>query len=182
MTSSNRHGYGQFLSTRQDQEMEHIGKRIEALRLARGWSQSEAARQLEMTQPSLSDIESGKTKALKGITLAMLCRVFHTTAEYVYFGANGADDPELPLIESELVYMARVLTPDRRKTALDSIRGIFRGQPGSDRNDPFEGREPGDSQPADLEPTRTSRAKRLPAGFDPVGAAKAARKTEKQER
>lgn len=150
MDTSNRGAYGQFLSLGQHQEVQNMGKRIEALRLARGWSQSEAARQLEISQPSLSDIESGETKSLSGKTLAMVCRTFHTTAEYVYFGSASTDDPELPLIEAELIYMARVLTPDRRQTALDSIRGIFRGQPGSDRNDPFEGRQPGDSQPAEL--------------------------------
>ena len=121
-----------------------MGKRIEALRLARGWSQTFAAEQLNISQPSLSDIEKGVTKSLKGETVVMLCKVFHTTAEYIYYGGQ-ADDPELPLIEAELIYMARALTPDRRANALDSVRGIFRGQPGSDKNDPFSGAEPGDS-------------------------------------
>lgn len=145
MTTSNRGAYGQYLSTGQYPEMENIGKRIEALRIARGWSQTEAARQLGIKQPSLSDIEKGVTKTLRGETVAMLCKVFHTTAEYIYYGAGTADDPELPLIEAELIYMARTLTIDRRQSALDSIRGIFKGQPGSDKNDPFSGREPGDS-------------------------------------
>lgn len=130
--------------------MKNIGKRIEALRIARGWSQTEAARQLGIKQPSLSDIEKGVTKTLRGETVAMLCKVFHTTAEYIYYGSAGSNDPELPLVEAELIYMARSLTPDRRQTALDSIRGIFKGQPGADKNDPFSGREPGDSDLAPL--------------------------------
>lgn len=150
MADSNRGAYGQLLSTGHHQEMENIGKRIEALRIARGWSQTQAAKELGIKQPSLSDIEKGVTKTLRGETVANLCKVFHTTAEYIYYGSAGSNDPELPLVEAELIYMARSLTPDRRQTALDSIRGIFKGQPGSDKNDPFSGREPGDSGLAPL--------------------------------
>lgn len=158
MTDGNRGAYESFLSTWQDRKMENMGKRIEALRLSRGWSQTFAAKQLNISQPSLSDIEKGVTKSLKGETVVMLCRVFHTTAEYIYFGGK-ADDPELPLVEAELIYMARALTPDRRANALDSVRGIFRGQPGSDKNDPFSGREPGDSDFGSLGDDTMSRLK-----------------------
>lgn len=137
MFNGNRGAYGHFLSEVHYSEMEQMGKRIEALRMARGWSQTEAAKQLGIKQPSLSDIEKGVTKSLNGKTVAMLCRVFHTTAEYICFGSNSAGDPELPLVEAELIYMARALTPDRRQAVLDSVRGIFNGQPGVDRNNPY---------------------------------------------
>ena len=130
--------------------MENMGKRLKVLRLASGLSQTEAAKALNIAQPSLSALESGASKTLGGETLARACRVFHTTAEYIWFGSEASDDPELPLVEAELIYMARSMTPDRRQTALDSIRGIFKGQPGGGKNDPFAGREPGDSNLGEL--------------------------------
>lgn len=117
--------------------MENIGKRIEALRVARGWSQTEAAKQLQIKQPSLSDIEKGVTKTLRGETVANLCQVFHTTAEYIYYGSRNSDDQELPLVEGELIYILRKLSPERRQALLDSARGIFNGQAQSDRNNPY---------------------------------------------
>lgn len=119
-----------FLSVPEHQEMQHMGKRIEALRLARNWSQSEAARELGIKQPSLSLIESGTTKSINGKTMAMLCRVFQTTAEYVWFGEGVQPDAAQPALEAELVHMVRALSPEMRQVALSSVRGILNGQSG----------------------------------------------------
>ena len=128
-----------------------MGKRLRALRLASGLSQTEAAARLGIKQPSLSALESGDSKTLGGETLAMACKTFHTTAEYIWFGSQTTDDPELPLVEAELIYMARALPVKVRQTLLAAARGIYNGEAGNDKNNPFNGREPGDSQPADLD-------------------------------
>lgn len=117
--------------------MENIGGRVKALRMAQGWSQTEAATHLSIKQPSLADIESGKTKSLAGLTLATMCRVFHTTAEYLMFGTAPHEDPELPLIEAEMLYMLRGMSPERRSALLESARGMFNAQNKSDKNNPF---------------------------------------------
>lgn len=110
--------------------MSSIGSRIKALRKAHGLSQVEAAKRMQITQPSLSDIENGKTVELRGPTLAHICKAFHTTAEYVVFGTGESGDEEEPLIEAELLYMARRLDPVARAAMLHAARGIFNGASG----------------------------------------------------
>ena len=108
--------------------MDDIAKRIAALRARDGLSQTEAAERLGMAQPSLAQIETGVTKTLRGKTVAMLCRVYRTTAEFIVFGGEDSQNEELASLEAELLHMVRLLGPDQRKSALDSIRGIFNGQ------------------------------------------------------
>ena len=122
MTYINRPTYGSFLSARQDQKMENMGKRLKALRLASGLSQTEAAKALNIAQPSLSALESGASKTLGGETLARACRVFHTTAEYIWFGTEASDDPELPLVEAPRPLhhqRGRLVLPQRHRRARD---------------------------------------------------------------
>lgn len=149
----NRHAYQQYLSGGDHRKMENIGKRIEALRLARGWSQKQAATELHIAQPSLSAIESGESKSIKGATLARLCQVFHTTAEFVMFGAEQGDDAELALIEGEMLFMLRSLTPEKRQTVLESVRGIFNAQAKANMNNPYAASPP----PAAMKQSTTKR-------------------------
>ena len=58
-----------------------LGRRIAALREAKGLSQPALAKLIGIAQPSLSDIESGKTRSLKGNTLAGLIKHLDVTAE-----------------------------------------------------------------------------------------------------
>ena len=55
-----------------------LGKRIRALRLKRGWTQSEMAAYLDMNRGHLSDIERGKREA-GIITLQIIARGLNTS-------------------------------------------------------------------------------------------------------
>ena len=55
-----------------------LGKRIQALRLKRGWTQSEMAAYLDMNRGHLSDIERGKREA-GIITLQIIARGLDTS-------------------------------------------------------------------------------------------------------
>lgn len=128
MGFGNRHLYEKMLSTRHYQEMEKIADRLKRLWERNELSQTEAAKMLGMAQPSLSAIESGKTKTITGRTLALACKNFHTTAEHVFFGDPDIDDKTLAADLAEITHMYRALDAAARKSALDSIRGIFNGQ------------------------------------------------------
>ena len=51
--------------------MKKIGSQIKSARLARGLTQAELADALDVSQPCVSDIESGE----QGLTLPMMCRL-----------------------------------------------------------------------------------------------------------
>jgi len=62
--------------------------RLRALREAKGWSQSELARQAESTQPSINRLEAGGTDHPRN--LMQLARVLGTSPEYL---TGETDDP-----------------------------------------------------------------------------------------
>lgn len=133
--------------------MDTIGKRIHALRTARGWSQTEAAARLGIKQASLSQLETGVSKSLAGETLAKMCKEYHSTAEYIVFGLDGDGDPELPMLQAELLFMLRGLTPERRSALIDSARGMYNAQTAASKNNPFPNSvAPGQVRPRVTEP------------------------------
>ena len=125
MWDVHRHPYICFESIGQNRCMSTIGQRIEQLRVMRRLSQQELADEIGIKQPSMSDIVHDKTKTISGKTLAGLCRVLHTTPDYIMFGAGSdQDDQELVLIEAEILTLLRSTTPENRESALRSVRGI----------------------------------------------------------
>lgn len=56
----------------------HLGKRIQALRKARGWTQTDLAVHLDMNRGHISDIERGK-REVGIITLQVIARGLDTT-------------------------------------------------------------------------------------------------------
>lgn len=118
----------EFLSLAENQCMTAIGMRIVSLREALGMNQSELARQAKIRQPSLSDIENGVTKSLKGKTLKNLCDVLHTTPSYLLDDRAPVEDVDLPAMESELVFTVRNLHPERRIALLEYARFLLNQQ------------------------------------------------------
>lgn len=55
-----------------------VGKRIRALRVAKGWTQTDMAVNLDMNRGHISDIENGKREAGL-ITLQIIARGFGTS-------------------------------------------------------------------------------------------------------
>lgn len=56
----------------------HLGKRIKALRKAKGWTQTDLAVHLDMNRGHISDIERGK-REVGLITLQVIARGLDTT-------------------------------------------------------------------------------------------------------
>lgn len=90
--------------------MTSIGERIVALRKQLGLSQPELARLVGISQPSMHNIEAGKTKELRGKTLAGLCRVLNSTPD-VLLGNRKGPSGESVVHEAEMLALWRLLSP-----------------------------------------------------------------------
>jgi transcriptional regulator with XRE-family HTH domain len=108
--------------------MSSIGKRVAALRTARGLSQAELARRIKIAQPSLHDIESGKTKTLRGETLANLCRELNVQPDAILKGTTG-NRPETLLLESELIATWRSLSEADQEHLMAIARALASARP-----------------------------------------------------
>ena len=104
--------------------MPTLGKRSEALRISRGLSQAELARQIGVKQPSLHAIESGETKSLKATTLAALCRVLQVHQDCIL--RSGGQLDEASLHEAELIQSWRSLPRESRDHLLGIVRAMVK--------------------------------------------------------
>jgi len=66
------------MSSERSGVLSEVGKRLKALRLAKGWTQTDMAVNLDMNRGHISDIENGKREAGL-ITLQIIARGFGTT-------------------------------------------------------------------------------------------------------
>ena len=117
--------------------METIGTRVKALRLGLRLSQTELAKRVEIAQPSLTNIEKGRTKEVKGYVLDALARELNTTTGYLLSGAKNSQDHESTMMQAELMAIFSKLPEADQTALLRSARGMLRQhQQGSNIN-PF---------------------------------------------
>ena len=108
-----------------------IGDRVLYLREKRELSQAELARRIGIAAPSLSLIETGKTRALRGNTLDRLCEELRTTPDFLLRGTEGPDGLELARMEAELTYTIRTLSHEARIALMEYARYLLSKQPGA---------------------------------------------------
>lgn len=68
-----------------------IGQRVREERVAKGWTQPDLAKRAGITQPSLSEIETGETKQPEGKTLIALAMALEVRPEYLQTGKLPKD-------------------------------------------------------------------------------------------
>lgn len=102
--------------------MSSIGSRVRALRLDRGLKQAALAAMAGITQASLSLIETGKTAAPAGETLAGLCKALKTTPDFLIAGVGHANSEAASMEEQELIFLWRSLPPIGRRIVLDAAK------------------------------------------------------------
>lgn len=129
-----------------------MGDRVRQLRLRHGLKAVDLARAIGIKQPSVFDIESGRTKTLRGNTLARLCEELRTTADFLLYGATGSVGIELATMEAELTYTVRALSPDRRVALIEYARFLMAQEPGKRPGPP--GQAPPDSGESNIQPIR----------------------------
>jgi transcriptional regulator with XRE-family HTH domain len=105
--------------------MDAIKDRVKALRLGLVMTQSELARRCEVTQPSIANIERGRTTEIKGYLLERLARELNTTPGYILTGAKSEDDHEASMLQAELVAIFAKLPPEDQQALIRSARGMY---------------------------------------------------------
>jgi len=103
--------------------MHDIGALIVTLRKSRGLSQPGLAKAIGVSQPSMHAIETGKTKKLRGDTLAGLCRVLNITPD-VLLGKRRLPSSEALLHEAELLSIWRSLKEETQAHLLAVARAL----------------------------------------------------------
>jgi transcriptional regulator with XRE-family HTH domain len=106
-----------------------VGQRIRELREARKLTQQQLAKSLGIKQGSLTQLETGKSKAPASTTLTKLARVFEVDPEWLMTG-RGNQQPisSLGEDESELVLLFRSLSQEGRQYVLGRARSVHRDE------------------------------------------------------
>jgi transcriptional regulator with XRE-family HTH domain len=105
-----------------------LGERVRRARRRLGISQSELARLCDMSAPSISNIETGDTKALRGKTLMQFASVLKVTPEWLTSGRDAPEpaEPGLTTQELSLIEHFRKLTTEDRRTITRVVRALRR--------------------------------------------------------
>jgi transcriptional regulator with XRE-family HTH domain len=104
--------------------MDTIGSRVKALRESKRLNASELARRVGIAQPSLYNIESDKTKAVKGYVLDALARELSTTTGYLLTGAVNNQDHEAAMMLAEVQTIFRSLNAADQEKLVRAARGL----------------------------------------------------------
>lgn len=105
--------------------MSSIASRIRTLRTGRQLSQAKLAEEVGCSQPTIANIERGRTLEIKGYVLARLAAVLHTTPEFILKGGDGPEAIDGAADEAELLGTFRKLSPDDRAVLLRQARGML---------------------------------------------------------
>ena len=105
--------------------METIGQRIKRLRYEQGYKRGiEFAPLVQMTQSSLSDVES-KNKEFSAFQLMALCRVLGVTPEHLLYGSEKGEED---MSTMEIVHIYKSLSPEKQETLLTLGRALAPSQ------------------------------------------------------
>lgn len=105
--------------------METIKDRVKALRLGLRLSQTELAKRCELSQPTIANIERGRTTEIKGYVLDRLARELNTTPAYILEGAESAADHEATMMLAELAAIFEKLSPEDQHALMRTARGML---------------------------------------------------------
>jgi transcriptional regulator with XRE-family HTH domain len=115
------------------------GKRIRALRAARGMNQRTLARLIGIAPPSLSELETGKSREPSGPVLAALCRVLNTNQDWLLTGKGEAGAyTMLDGDQTELQAIWTVLPPEGKSALIAAARALRDAYvPGASASNPY---------------------------------------------
>ena len=105
--------------------MESIGQRVARLRASRQISQAKLAEEVGCAQPTIANIERGRTTQIKGYVLQALASALGTTPEHILDGGTQGDTEDSSL-QAELIRIWHKLPKGHRETLLQTARGLLR--------------------------------------------------------
>lgn len=118
--------------------METINGRIKSLRLSMRLTQVQLADRCAVTQPTIANIERGRTTEIKGSLLLKLAQQLNTTTIYLIHGAKDENSHEDSMIQSELTAIFGKLSIEDKQVLVRTARGLLQTtSPGQSVVDPF---------------------------------------------
>ena len=107
-------------------KMPTIASRVAALRAARRISQAALAKEVGVSQPTIANIERGRTTEIKGYVLESLAHALNTTPHYILEGETSESAADDAATQAELIGIWRKLPQQHRETLLQTARGLLR--------------------------------------------------------
>lgn len=113
--------WGFFMST--------IATRVTALRTAKQISQRELAKRCGVAQPTIANIERGRTTEIKGFVLEALSKELGCTADFILNGVDSSENHEVEMRITELASIFKTLPLEEQETFLRVIRAMQKKPP-----------------------------------------------------
>ena len=103
--------------------MTDIGVRLRHARKKRKLSQVQLAQKSGVKQASISDLERGKSRSFRGVTLVSIAKVLNVSTEWLSNGKGAMDKQDVPLSDQAIVVAQawQRLTPEVRLKIADMI-------------------------------------------------------------
>jgi len=105
--------------------METMGSRLTVLRISKRLSQAALAKRCGVSQPTIANIERGRTTEIKGYVLESLCRELSTTPQFILRGSDNPENHEHSMLQAEMNAIFRDLSLDDKTTLLRMARGLL---------------------------------------------------------
>ena len=90
------------MQTIEDTIADTLAARVTALREKKGWSQRKLAAECGVAQPTIANIERGRTHEVKGYVLEALAKALNTSTSYLLHGVEAKHDPKTAMYLVEL--------------------------------------------------------------------------------
>jgi len=111
--------------------METIALRVKTLRAAKQISQRELAKRCGLSQPTIANIEGGRTLEVKGYVLDALARELNATQDFILNGADSSSDHESAMMETEMLSIFKKLSLEEKETVIKVMRAIAASKNGT---------------------------------------------------
>lgn len=106
-------------------QMDSIARRVAGLRAARQITQAQLAVEVGVSQPTIANIERGRTTEIKGYVLTRLAAALNTTTHYILHGGIQGDS-DAAALQAELIGIWAKLPQGHKDTLLQTARGLLR--------------------------------------------------------
>ena len=105
--------------------METIGGRVQALRSSKRMTQRQLADACNVSQPTIANIERGRTTEIKGFVLDALAVALGSTASYILHGIPEGTNHEQAMLYAEMKAIFHSLSQADQESLVHVARGLL---------------------------------------------------------